>query len=122
MGIISEVPDDEIFVCHVCLIQMKSEETALRLKEKDTDTECKLSYCQRCVSQDSGLKDKQIFLMRMMISQALMGMDTETQKEIEEELKMTVPEEYKDIKDLFGLKRTIEVKDEEGNLVQRVEE
>ena len=122
MGIITEVIEEELFVCHVCLIQMKSTETALRLKEKDSDTECKLAYCQKCVSQDSSLKEKQTFLMRMLISQALMGMDTETQEEIKKELQHSAPEDFKHIEDLFGLKRTIEVKDEEGNLVQKIVE
>ena len=124
MGVIEEIKEevkaDEIFVCNVCLVQMKPEETALRLKEKDEDEDCRLSYCEKCVEADKQLKEKQVYMMRMLISKALLSCDKETQEEIRKELMKEQPTQYEFIQDLFGLERKIEYLDEDKNVIHTV--
>ena len=112
-----ELPE---FICRLCAKALRGEETALRVKEKEEDTDCTLAYCEDCVNKDPALKDKQIFLMRMLISQALLTCDKETQEEIKKEIRQSLPEDYKNIQDLFGLSRTIEVADESGNVIETI--
>jgi hypothetical protein len=120
MAVIEEIKEEEIFVCHKCLIQMKNEETAMRLKEKEEDEECRISYCEKCVSEDAELKEKQTYMMRMMVSQALLGCDKATQEEIKQELMKEQPKQYELIKDLFGLDRKVEYLDEDKNVIRTV--
>ncbi len=124
MGVIEEIKEevkvDEIFVCNVCLIQMKPEETALRLKEKDEDEDCRLSYCEKCVEADKQLKEKQVYMMRMLISKALLSCDKETQEEIRKELMKEQPTQYEFIQDLFGLERKIEYLDEDKKVIRTI--
>ena len=112
-----ELPE---FSCRICSRSMAGEETALRVKEKEEDSDCSIAYCEECVAKDPALKDKQIFLMRMLISQALLTCDKETQEEIKREISQAQPEDYKNIQDLFGLSRTIEVADESGNIIEKI--
>ena len=120
MGVVEEIKEEEIFVCNVCLIQMKDTETALRLKEKDEDETCSLSYCEKCVSENPDLKDKQTYMIRMLVSQALLKCDKETQEEIKQTLMKEQPTQYESIKDLFGLDRKIEFKDEDGTVLKTI--
>jgi len=74
MGVVEEIIE-EIFECKICLVKMKDTETALRLKDKDEDETCSLSYCEKCVSDNPDLKDKQTYMIRMLVSEALLKCD-----------------------------------------------
>lgn len=119
MGVVEEIIE-EIFECKICLVKMKDTETALRLKDKDEDETCSLSYCEKCVSDNPDLKDKQTYMIRMLVSEALLKCDKETQEEIKQALMKDQPTQFEYIKDLFGLDRKIEFKDENGIILKTV--
>lgn len=127
MSGITEIIDEvnlPLFECQVCKKQMKDLETALRLKQdpKNTDDDApRYSFCQACVDNNEKLLEQQTFHSRMLVARLLNTMSADDQEEFRLELQSTDPKQYTVFENLFGHKRTVEVFDESGNVIEKHE-